>query len=79
MFLTDSSCMETKSTKQTFNGYTNWQTWNLANWALNEGPSDFEEFKEWFYCEYYRAHALVQSQIDLKEINWDEIKEAMEG
>ena len=71
--------METKSTKQTFKGYTNWQTWNLVNWALDEGPCDFEVFKLWFENEYYKAHAIVQSQIDLTEINWDEIKKAMEG
>jgi len=82
MFLTDSSCMETKSTKQTFNGYTNWQTWNLVNWALDEQSEtsiSFDDFKRHFMDEYYEAHAVVQSQIDLNEINWDEIKKAMEG
>ena len=74
--------METKSTNQTFNGYTNWQTYNLVNLALDEQHEtriSFEDFKRYFMDEYYAAHAAVQSQIDLNEINWDEIQKAMEG
>ena len=44
--------METKSTKQTFNGYSNWQTYNLANWALNSVGYSFETLKEEFMIEF---------------------------
>ncbi len=78
--MTDSSCMETKSTKQTFNGYTNWQTYNLVNWALDSYElCSFEILKEDFMFLFSKCPGIIQDQIDLTEINWDEIQEAMEG
>jgi hypothetical protein len=79
--------MENNTT--TYNGWTNWETWNAVLWARNEGFNytewrlassiygwSFEKLQGFLKDNMPRWFNMDMSPEDWNEVDWDEVTKA---
>jgi hypothetical protein len=59
----------------TYNGWTNRETWLINVWFNPESASDVEMAKEQFEYDYDNLPEYMRDFVDLNSINWDELTE----
>jgi len=73
--------------KESYNGWTNWETWNMALWADNEEKIykdrvamqkkikswDKNSIKKWFMKFYPKGSPDMDSPSELNKVNWQEL------
>jgi len=62
-----------------FNGWSNRETWLINLWYAPEDISDIDLIKEDFEEQVYQLPAMIQDFIYIESINWDELKAALKG
>ncbi|NIU00386.1 MAG: hypothetical protein GWN01_05435 [Nitrosopumilaceae archaeon] len=68
----------------TYNGFTNWDTWDLALWLNNDEGIynhalnlNLEELKT--FAEKLLKDDTISDEIDLNKVDWNEVKLAVQG
>lgn len=66
----------------TYNGYTNWDTWDLCLWLNNDESMqnkakqmNIEELKA--YAEILLKEGIILDEIDPHQVDWNEVMEAV--
>ena len=63
----------------TYNGWTNRETWLVNVWNDFNSASELEFYKEQLEEEVENMPSgMIKDMINLDKINWDELKEAIE-
>ena len=63
---------------QTYNGWTNRETWLVNVWFNPESVSDLYSIKDLIQDDYDNLPAYMKDFVSLEEINWKELAEAMD-
>ena len=72
---------------KTYNGWTNWETWNVNLWIENERPLYYEKVRflreasevnaisVWVFCKAVFPNGTpdMKTPTELDDVNWDEI------
>ena len=71
-------------TDQTYNGWTNWETWNVALWVQNDEGFYREARKSYSYPNFVERMGFASSatpdgaKYDSPELDIDELNEMLE-
>lgn len=79
--------MPRRPSRQEYNGYTNWDTWNAALWLSNHSEGVYHEARNIAkhgttdqlrrYVESAYANNIFTDEADLANVNWAEVRKSL--
>lgn len=69
----------TDKSDNTYNGWTNRETWLVNVWGNPESKADVQALREDLEAQYDEIpNGIIKDMIDLNAINWEELESAFE-